>query len=241
MIKLANNAYRDYHFAFANELAQICQVFHVDVNEVISIANQGYSRSNIPKPSPGVGGPCLTKDSHLLFSPIFSSNNVPQLDKSSSAILRARAINEVMPRKSAHKFHQDLQDLFPDTRQIHFLGLAFKGVPETNDLRNSPAMELYDYFKAEEYIVSGWDAVASEVELKNSGIRTTPYDINFKVAIILGNNNPKNLEELARLHIDSKVVSIFDPWDLIMEFSQTASFLEKGIAVSNLTTLQTGQ
>jgi len=241
MIKLANNSYRDYHFAFANELAQICQIFQVDVNEVISIANQGYSRSSIPKPSPGVGGPCLTKDSHLLFNPIFSTTEGLQLNKSDSAILRARAINEIMPKKSAQKFHRDLQNLSPDTRQILFLGLAFKGLPETNDLRNSPAMELYDYFRKEGYVVSGWDAVASVGELKDAGINTICHDVKSNVAIVLGNNNPGNLEELLRVQEISKIVSIFDPWDLIKQYSQTAGLLEKGIAISSLTTLQIGQ
>jgi len=154
MIKLANNAFRDYHFAFANELAQICQSFEIDVTEVINTANRGYSRSLIPKPSPGVGGPCLTKDSYLLFSPISNSNKEIQLNKEGSAILQARAINQIMPRKSAQKLYRELQESFNSTSQIHFLGLAFKGLPETNDLRNSPGMELYAFFKDQNFAIS---------------------------------------------------------------------------------------
>ena len=65
--KLANNTYRDLTFAFANGISQICSDFQIDSEKLINSINEGYPRSSIAKPSPGVGGYCLTKDPYILF------------------------------------------------------------------------------------------------------------------------------------------------------------------------------
>ena len=44
----------------------VAEKLNIDLCEVIEAVNHGYSRNNIPKPSPGVGGPCLVKDLYLL-------------------------------------------------------------------------------------------------------------------------------------------------------------------------------
>ena len=68
LAKLANNCYRDLTFAFSNGLSQICSNYQIDSAKLINSINEGYPRSNIPKPSPGVGGYCLTKDPYILSS-----------------------------------------------------------------------------------------------------------------------------------------------------------------------------
>src|SRR6516165_10965334 len=57
IIKLVDNTYRDVQFAFANEVARLCDEFEVDAQEVISSGKLGYKRTNVPKPGL-VGGPC---------------------------------------------------------------------------------------------------------------------------------------------------------------------------------------
>ena len=64
--KLLDNTYRDGIFAFVNQMIPVAEKLNIDLCEVIEAVNHGYSRNNIPKPSPGVGGPCLVKDSYLL-------------------------------------------------------------------------------------------------------------------------------------------------------------------------------
>lgn len=66
MIKLIDNSYRDVIFAFANEITLLAENFGVDSHECITKANIHYARNNIPLPSPGVGGPCLSKDPYLM-------------------------------------------------------------------------------------------------------------------------------------------------------------------------------
>ena len=67
IVKLINNSYRDVTFSFANEVSLICHRFGIDTHRVIEAANRGYERSNVPLPSPGVGGACLEKDPFIFI------------------------------------------------------------------------------------------------------------------------------------------------------------------------------
>ena len=75
MVKLLNNSFRDYIFAFANKVSQIASNFNIDIVKTIRAANEGYIRDPIPLPSPGVGGPCLTKDPHI-FASTLNKNSI---------------------------------------------------------------------------------------------------------------------------------------------------------------------
>ena len=60
MIKLVDNSFRD-SFAFANEIARICDGLGLDAIEVIESGKDDYGRTNVPMPGL-VGGPCFEKD-----------------------------------------------------------------------------------------------------------------------------------------------------------------------------------
>ena len=68
LVKLINNSFRDLSFAFSNALALVADQYNIDANEFVYFANEGYPRNTIAKPSPGVGGYCLTKDPLLYAS-----------------------------------------------------------------------------------------------------------------------------------------------------------------------------
>ena len=59
--------------------------------EIVDKVNLGYQRNKIPKPSPGVGGPCLSKDSYIL-SDSFEKN----IKNKNNLIYQARVANENM-------------------------------------------------------------------------------------------------------------------------------------------------
>jgi nucleotide sugar dehydrogenase len=131
LVKLACNTWRDTIFAYANELAMIADSVGVDAHEVISVANQGYIRGGIPRPGP-VGGPCLTKDSHILLE--------DSSDKDGSMILTGRLLNESLIRKVADYLYQQSRNSPNYCLQI--IGAAFKGNPFTNDVRDGVADQL---------------------------------------------------------------------------------------------------
>ncbi len=74
MAKLVENAYRDVNIAFANEISLISEYLHIDVWEVIRLANR-HPRVNILSPGPGVGGHCIPVD------PWFIVAAAPELDR----------------------------------------------------------------------------------------------------------------------------------------------------------------
>jgi nucleotide sugar dehydrogenase len=136
LVKLTCNTWRDTIFAFANEIAMISDQEGLDSREVINSANFNYVRGGIPKPGP-VGGPCLSKDSHILISNLSNHPN--------SMILAGRNLNESITRKLAdHIVHESKAT---EKYFIQFLGAAFKGKPFTNDVREGVADQLISMLK----------------------------------------------------------------------------------------------
>ena len=128
MAKLVENAYRDVNIAFANELSLISESRHIDVWEVIKLANR-HPRANILNPGPGVGGHCIPVD------PWFIVSAAPQL----SPLLRtAREVNDHRPHHVANQVVAKAQRSRSPT--IACLGLTFKA--NVDDTRESPAIEV---------------------------------------------------------------------------------------------------
>ena len=128
LVKLVNNGYRDISFAFANGLALLADRFNLDASRIISAANEGYPRNPIPRPSPGVGGYCLTKDPYL-YSSVDCESPHSLLSR------QGRSVNEkaaLYPVEAVNNFYEC--GLSTSALNILIVGIAFKGLPETNDL-----------------------------------------------------------------------------------------------------------
>lgn len=128
MCKLTENSFRDVNIAFANELSMICDKLHINVWELIRLANR-HPRVSILQPGPGVGGHCIAVD------PWFIVDSAPELAR---LIRTARIVNDDKPRyvidwieRAAKRFKQPV---------IACFGLAFKA--DIDDLRESPALSI---------------------------------------------------------------------------------------------------
>jgi UDP-N-acetyl-D-mannosaminuronic acid dehydrogenase len=140
-IKLADNTYRDLQFAFANEIARLCDAVGISAQEVISTGKLGYARTNIALPGL-VGGPCLEKDPHILRQ----SAKEHGIDLEITAA--ARLVNERQPAECAAFICAELTRRgAPEDAVAAVLGMAFKGVPETDDLRGSMALKVVEELK----------------------------------------------------------------------------------------------
>jgi UDP-N-acetyl-D-mannosaminuronic acid dehydrogenase len=128
MAKLVENAYRDVNIAFANELSLIAESLHIDVWEVIRLANR-HPRVSILTPGPGVGGHCIPVD------PWFIVSAAPQLAR---LIRTAREVNDRRPHHVAEQVISKAQRFRTPT--IACLGLTFKA--NVDDVRESPAIEV---------------------------------------------------------------------------------------------------
>lgn len=135
LIKLVDNSTRDLGFAVSNEIANICEVLNLDVYEVISNATEKYHRTNIPLPGL-VGGPCLEKDPYILYQSLKDHDHISNIFK------EAREINE----KMARSFLPWISKISHNTN-FGIAGLAFKGNPETSDLRGSLSIDIFNELK----------------------------------------------------------------------------------------------
>jgi UDP-N-acetyl-D-mannosaminuronic acid dehydrogenase len=214
MAKLMNNTFRDYIFAYANQMAQIASEFNLNVFNVIKAANEGYVRDPIPLPSPGVGGPCLTKDPHIFASVAEMKNFSGELFEN------GREINESMHSFIFTRVVQQLEKSGkrPVDCNILICGLAFKGYPETGDIRNSTSVEIAGLFKPHVKAVYAFDAVADQREISAFGLSPVqlPQGFDNMDAVLFLNNHKYfekiNIYEMVRAMNENPIV--FDGWDL---------------------------
>jgi len=141
IIKLIGNTFRDVQFAFANEVARVCDAFGVSAHEVIAAGKLGYNRTNIPLPGL-VGGPCLEKDPHILMES--ARTRGISLEMTSAG----RLVNERQPEETVRFIRSEIYRRDLETPlKINILGMAFKGLPETSDLRGSMSIKVLDALK----------------------------------------------------------------------------------------------
>jgi UDP-N-acetyl-D-mannosaminuronic acid dehydrogenase len=234
LTKLISNTYRDVSFAFSNEIAMICQSNNINAVNVIAAANEKYSRCSIPSPGP-VAGPCLEKDSYILFESLKKSKS------KCNVILTSRIVNERLVKESLNFIIKKIKKTCPNNKiKIGILGLAFKGVPETNDLRGSPSLEIIKSLKKEFQLqqMYGYDPCLNNKEITSLGLKA-PRTLNavFKNAhvILIVNNNKifqdMNFNKLANLmHLNS---FIYDFWNLYKNQSLVTSKNTNYFSVGN--------
>ncbi|WP_280720004.1 nucleotide sugar dehydrogenase [Kitasatospora sp. MAP5-34] len=170
MVKLVCNVHRDVNFAFANEVASMCDAVGVSAREVIESGGHGYPRATLAMPGP-VGGSCLPKDPHILIQ------SLAALGTDAAITSAARRTNEGLPaRVVAHLRELAEATGFPDAPTISLLGIAFKGHPATNDLRGTVAAPvlaaLRTHFPLARF--QGFDAEVEQREIAEFGLEPVP-------------------------------------------------------------------
>jgi UDP-N-acetyl-D-mannosaminuronic acid dehydrogenase len=164
-IKLTDNVYRDTRFAFANTIAELCEHMGLNVHELINAANLDYPRNSIPVPSPGVGGSCIPKDSRfMMFGAQQSGFQLPLVDA-------ARQVNEDGPIRLAKRIGKAIP---LNSAKVFVAGIAFKGVPETEDTRDSPTIALIDELEKCGATLFGYDPAVNPEQISEFGL--TPME-----------------------------------------------------------------
>ena len=196
MVKILNNTFRDVKFAYANEMALICRELGLDAVKLIQAANLDYKRDEIPMPSPGVGGACLTKDPYILI------NSCENIDVPTEIIRYARTINELIPRRIVDDIMQEIKTLNKkiDSLRIFLIGFAFKGDPETSDIRGSTTIDVLNLFRdkgIQDDSFYGYDPVALNSDLRSLGVKPASLEEGFEDAdIVLIMNNHKSYKNM---------------------------------------------
>jgi UDP-N-acetyl-D-mannosaminuronic acid dehydrogenase len=209
LVKLTDNVQRDIHFAISNEVARAANQFSIKASEVISAGKFGYPRTNLSSPGP-VGGPCLEKDSFLLAESLGWKNSLAQ---------SARETNLSIVHESANYINWLSNRLGIKHPKVSILGIAFKGIPETNDLRGSVSIQIYNQLQKEmpNLEIYGFDPMVSTQEAATYGIKMH-QDIESAFEgtniVLMANNN----KIFASLDLNSlcmrlsKPALIYDYW-----------------------------
>ena len=151
MIKYASNAFLATRISFINEIATICEELGADVKEVA--VGMGYDKRIGPHfldAGIGFGGSCFPKDVRALEHMALIHGAHPQLLR---AVLD---INRHQRRQTIVKLRTLLGGL--NERKIGLLGLAFK--PNTDDMREAPAVDIARQMIREGAVVQAYDPVA---------------------------------------------------------------------------------
>jgi nucleotide sugar dehydrogenase len=214
MAKLVNNSFRDLIFAFANQVAQLAVPFNLSASDVIRAANRGYPRDPIPVPSPGVGGACLTKDPYILASVACRA----ELDDTLFTL--GRRVNERMLDIVADSVVHKLLELDKDPRLALVLlcGLAFKGNPETADLRNSTSIDIARRLHGRVGKLFGHDPVVPAEDIAAEGIEPVSLPDGFAGmdAVLFLNNHPsyRRIDVFSMTRALAPPGIVYDGWDL---------------------------
>jgi UDPglucose 6-dehydrogenase len=154
MIKYASNAFLATKISFINEVADVCEALGADVKEVA--AGMGYDKRIGPMfldAGLGWGGSCFPKDVEALAYMAEEKGLDPKI------------LNTVMDvnyerRKKAVAVIEALTGGVKG-KTIGLLGLAFK--PNTDDMRDAPAVEIAQALTGDGAKVRGYDPVAMDV------------------------------------------------------------------------------
>ena len=195
MIKYASNAYHALKITFANEMGNICKQLGIDSHEMMDLFCQdtklNVSRAYL-KPGFAFGGSCLPKDLRAILY------HCRRLD------VRAPVLEAILP-SNEHQIDLAFQ-LIRRTgcKRVGALGFSFKA--GTDDLRESPMVELIERLIGKGYEVAVYDKYVSLANLQGANrayieeqiphiacLMAESLDtvIAENDVIVIGNNNPE--------------------------------------------------
>ena len=212
IMKYVNNTFHALKISFANEVGNICSALNIDSHKVMEIFCQDKIL-NISdyyfKPGFAFGGSCLPKDLKGLKTLAHDHYvQVPLIDSISKTndLQIERAVSLILSKQ---------------VRKIGFLGLSFKA--GTDDLRNSPAVELIEI-------------------LLGKGLSICIYDHNVRLSELTGTNIEyidRHIPHLSKLMVDD-IKELISKSDLIVinnndpEYENALSEYEGDISIIDM-------
>lgn len=211
MVKLVNNCHTDVIYSYGNEVALMAKALHLDPLEVIDAANIDYPRPDLAKPG-FVGGACLTKDPYILFASFDDPHIDPKLIRS------ARELNERLPQEVAQHVLELLGKAGhdPKTATVFVCGFAYKGIPETDDMRGAHVYPFLDVIRPAAGAVLGHDYIVRDEVLRDCGAEPVSLEGGFARAnaVVFLNNHRRyaSLDLASLLDSAKKPVVLYDSW-----------------------------
>jgi len=170
LTKYAANSFLAAKISFMNEIAQLCERLGADVDQVrLGMGSDERIGKRFLFPGIGYGGSCFPKDVKAL---------VHSADKAGYDFKILKAVEEVnaIQKKS---LLPKIQGHFGNLHGKHFAvwGLAFK--PNTDDIREAPALELIAELLLAGATVAAYDPEAMDNVQKHSGLNIRYADNQY--------------------------------------------------------------
>ncbi len=154
MVKYASNAFHALKVTFANEIGNLCQAYGVDSHLVMDIFTKDTKLNLSPaylRPGFAFGGSCLPKDLRAM------------LYAARQADIKSPVLESILPSNQLQADKAVEMLVRTGKRRVGMLGLSFK--PNTDDLRESPALEL-----AERLLGKGFELFIYDREVSLAGL-----------------------------------------------------------------------
>ena len=166
LIKYAGNAFLAVKISYINQMADLCEAVGANVHDVAKgIGLDKRIGSKFLHPGPGYGGSCFPKDTLALV------RTAQDYD------VRVGIVNEVVAYNDARKQSMSQRviaalDGEVEGKSIAILGLAFK--PETDDMRDSPSLDIIP-----QLLAAGADIRAYDPKAMDEAKPLLPSSVNF--------------------------------------------------------------
>ncbi|OIJ18759.1 UDP-glucose 6-dehydrogenase [Anaerobacillus alkalidiazotrophicus] len=150
LIKYASNAFLATKISFINEIARICDAYHVDIKDIsLGLGTDPRIGPLFLNAGLGYGGSCFPKDVQALQHAALKKNIVPEILKA------VQQVNDTQIDLYFEKLVNELSTV--KNKKITVWGLAFK--PETDDTRFSRSLRFIDKLVSAGAIVHAYDPI----------------------------------------------------------------------------------
>jgi UDPglucose 6-dehydrogenase len=179
-IKYAANAFLATKLSFINAIAAICEGVGADINDVVvGMGSDKRIGENFLRPGPGWGGSCFPKDSRALIK------IAEDADYSFDLLKGVINVNDQQFERVVQKVVQALDNELSE-KTIAVWGLTFKA--GTDDLRDSPSIEIIKRLIALGLQVKGYDPTVTQRRLgipDNLEISLSPVEVTVNADVML--------------------------------------------------------
>ena len=149
LIKYAANAFLATKITFINEMADLCEKVGADVQDVArGIGLDGRIGRKFLHAGPGFGGSCFPKDTLAL------KRTAEEAGTPTRIIEAVTAVNDARKKSMADRVVNALGGRIKGAK-VAVLGLTFK--PNTDDMRDSPSLDILPILKAQGAEISAYD------------------------------------------------------------------------------------
>ncbi len=208
LTKYAANSFLAVKISFMNEIANICELVGADVDKVrIGIGSDTRIGKRFLFPGIGYGGSCFPKDVMALVNTSDEKKYDFKILKSVLSVNKQQ--RNVFVQKILKHYNNNIKG-----KHFAVWGLAFK--PNTDDIREAPALDIINTLLIEGATINAYDPEAMENVKNLLGSNITygknAYDVltNADALLIFTEWNEFRIPDYSLLHSSLKEPVIFD-------------------------------